>query len=110
MRGTFALILTFCLFVGLASGAVAHAAETGANGEITAATEWLHAEGDHDQVPADSDKNAPHHHSICHGHDLAAPLKAGGSTAFARMVLPRPALEAPPIDASPGSLLRPPIA
>ena len=29
-----------------------------------------HADGDTDQVPADSDQPLPHHHGICHGHNL----------------------------------------
>ena len=54
MRDLFHLILAFFLFAGLATGAIAHAGEA-PGGEVTPATEWLHAEGDHDQVPADSD-------------------------------------------------------
>jgi hypothetical protein len=110
MRGLLGLILTFCLFAGLATGAVAHAAELAGDGEVAAAAQWPHAEGDHDQVPADSDRNVPHHHSICHGHDLAAAAKAGGPAPFVGAALPRPAAEAPPAGAMPGSPLRPPIA
>ena len=29
-----------------------------------------HADGDADQVPADSDQSVPHHHGTCHGHNL----------------------------------------
>ena len=109
MRGLFGLILAFWLFVGLATGAVAHAVEVADNGEMTAATAWLHAGGDHDQVPAHADKNYPHHHNICHGHDLAAAMKACGPALFERAAVPRPTTEASPPGASPGSLLRPPI-
>lgn len=30
-----------------------------------------HAEGDGDQVPADTDQGVPHHHGTCHGHAFA---------------------------------------
>lgn len=102
------LILTLCLVAGLATGAVAHAGEL--DGEVVAAVEELHAAGDHDQAPAESGKSAPHHHSICHGHELAGTMKTSGPPPFARAALPRPAADAPPPGASPGALLRPPIA
>ena len=75
MRALLKLVAIFCLIIGLMAGSIVHAMETGGGGEVTAATEWLHADGDHDQVPADADKNYPHHHDGCHGHDLGAPLK-----------------------------------
>ncbi|MDQ8757617.1 hypothetical protein RCO27_15410 [Sphingosinicella sp. LHD-64] len=110
MRRLFDLILAFCLFAGLATGAVAHAAELAGNGEVTAATEWLHADGDHDEVPADTDKGYPHHHNSCHGHDLAAPLKASRPAGFGRADVPRPATDVARASGPPASLLRPPIA
>jgi hypothetical protein len=73
------LILLFGLFVGMMGGAIAHAAETSGSHDVSTASQWLHIDGDHDQVPADADKNYPHHHTTCHGHDLAAPIKACGS-------------------------------
>ncbi len=59
----------------LANGAAVHALELSSAGEVTEATQWMHSAGDHDEVPADADKNYPHHHNQCQGHDLAAPLK-----------------------------------
>lgn len=101
------LILTLCLVAGLATGAVAHAGEL--DNEVAAAVKELHAAGDHDRAPLDSDKGVPHHHSICHGHELAGTLKTTGPAPFARAALPRPAANVPPLGASPGALLRPPI-
>ncbi len=110
MRGLFRLVLTLCLFAGLAGGSISHAAEIAGGGEVAAADAWQHAEGDHDEVPADADKNYPHHHSLCHGHDMAAPMKACGPGGFARAALPRPAADAAPTGAAPAFPLRPPIA
>jgi hypothetical protein len=70
------ILCALLLLASLASGGFAHAMEIGGQGEVTAATEWLHADGDHDQVPADADKDYPHHHHACQGHDLGAPLVA----------------------------------
>lgn len=111
MRGLLSLISALCLFASLATGAVVHAAELVAAGEVTAATQWLHADGDHDQVPADADKDYPHHHNVCHGHDLAAPVKTcGGPGALDRAGRPAVAADALPAAGPPDSPLRPPIA
>ena len=105
------LILLIGLFAGLMSGAMAHAAETSGSGEVTAATQWLHSDGDHDQVPADSDSDYPHHHTICHGHDLAAPIKAcHPPLASEGAGLPRPSADAALAAGVDRSPLRPPIA
>jgi hypothetical protein len=109
MRGLLNLILAVCLFVGMVGGSIAHAAETG--GEPTSATAWLHVAGDADEVPADSDKSTPHHHDVCHGHDLAAPVRTCDAR-LAPHVDPAPRL-APDTLLAPApssALLRPPIA
>ncbi|OAN66772.1 hypothetical protein A7X12_11560 [Sphingomonas sp. TDK1] len=54
---------------------MAHAAEL-AGGSFGAVAFTLHAQGDGDEVPADADKAVPHHHSICHGHDVGTPAFA----------------------------------
>lgn len=110
MRGLFRLILTLCLFAGLATGAVSHAAELAGHATEAAASDWQHAEGDHDRVPGDADKNVPHHHSLCHGHEIATGMKLCMTRFFARAALPRPAADAAPPRGAPALLLRPPIA
>ena len=77
MHVLFRLFCALFLIASLANGAVVHAAEVAGQGEVTAATEWLHLAGDHDQVPPDTDKNYPHHHTSCQGHDVGVPFKAG---------------------------------
>ncbi|WP_167298959.1 hypothetical protein [Sphingomonas leidyi] len=52
---------------------VVHAPEASVTGIELAMT---HAPGDADEVPAHGGKDYPHRHSICHGHDLAAPIRA----------------------------------
>ena len=109
MRGLINAILIMCLFVGMVGGSIAHAAETG--GEPSSTTAWLHVPGDADEVPADSDKNTPHHHDLCHGHDLATPIRACDAQRALcanEASIPAPdTLLAPAPGASP---LRPPIA
>lgn len=111
MHGLFRLIAIFCLFAALANGAVAHADELAGHREVTGVAQAQHFEGDADQVPADSDKDYPHHHGVCHGHELAAPLKAlaapfllGGGAA------PVPAPNLALISSPPARALRPPIS
>lgn len=62
------------VITGLTS--VAHATETPDGSATGIELAIAHAPGDADEVPADADKDYPHHHSICHGHDLAAPVRA----------------------------------
>jgi len=108
MRGLINAILMLCLFVGMVGGSIAHAAETG--GEPSSATAWLHVAGDADEVPADADKNTPHHHDLCHGHDLATPMKACDAQRVLRASEASiPAPDNLPARAPGTSLLRPPI-
>lgn len=69
-----ALLVCIMLALSLGLGSVAHAAETAAGVEISASTSIGHANGDGDQVPADSEKGYPHHHAGCHGHDIGVPM------------------------------------
>lgn len=48
---------------------MAHAADIG-DGRVAGVEFSIHAEGDGDEVLADADKSYPHHHNICHGHDV----------------------------------------
>ena len=75
MRALLPLLACLMLVItGLTS--VAHASEA-PGGEVTAIelAAW-HSAGDADEVPADPDRDSPHHHVICHGHDLAAPARS----------------------------------
>ncbi len=104
------LLLCLCVAAGLFVGSVAHAAERAGNGETDTAIAWLHADGSHEEVPADGDKNVPHHHSICHGHELAAPVKAGAQRLPAKPPVLRPAADAVRLSGPRALPLRPPIA
>lgn len=111
MRALLRLILAFWLCAGLAGGAVLHAAEQSGESEIAAQMAGQHVDGDHDPSPGDADQQGyPHHHSICHGHDLTSATKAGGPGFFARMAPPRPSADAALAAGQPDALHRPPIA
>ena len=70
------LPLLTCLMLVLTSFAgMAHAADL-AGGSIAGVEFTVHTAGDRDEVPSDSDKNVPHHHNYCHGHDVGAPARA----------------------------------
>ncbi len=68
-----AFFLCLMLVLSLGLGSVAHAAE-GPGVEVSVGTAIGHADGDGDQVPADSQKGYPHHHGGCHGHDIGVPM------------------------------------
>lgn len=111
MRALLTLLVAVLMIGGLANGAAIHALELSSAGEVTETTLWLHSAGDHDEVPADSDRNYPHHHNQCQGHDVAAPLKACAVPVPVRV----PATQSPvPVAmlaaGPPAALLRPPIA
>ncbi|MDF7776745.1 hypothetical protein P1X14_15920 [Sphingomonas sp. AOB5] len=105
-------LLAMCfLFAGLVGGSIAHAAETAGGNEATEATHWLHGDGDEDQVPADSENGYPHHHNVCHGHDIASPAKfCAPQLRVADTGALKNAASAVPGAGPPGSPLRPPIA
>ena len=111
MRALLTLILSVLMMAGLANGSAVHAIELASIGEVTEATEWMHSAGDHDEVPADADKNYPHHHNQCQGHDLAAPLKACAAPKPVRASARLASIDASVLVAGPPTrLLRPPIA
>ena len=73
------LPLFACLMLVLTGFAgMAHAAET-AGGSMAGVELTVHAPGDGDEVPADSDNGLPHHHNACHGHDVGTPVLAEGA-------------------------------
>ena len=74
MRRLLALVLCLLLTYTLGLGSVAHANEPVTCVETSAAWSIDHADGDGDQVPADSEKGYPHHHGGCHGHHVGVPI------------------------------------
>lgn len=71
-----AWLLLLCLLASsLVATAAVHAQESYGSAEISC-SDTAHAEGDGDQVPADSDQPVPHHHGTCHGHNLTATAAA----------------------------------
>jgi len=111
MRALLTLFIGLLMLGSLANGAAVHAIELSSAGEVTEATSWMHSAGDHDEVPADADKNYPHHHNQCQGHDLAAPLKACAvPKAVHAAAKPVSGVASILIAGPPAKLLRPPIA
>lgn len=109
------LLLPFiaCLMLvvtGLTS--VAHATEMTPDLSVSAVElATCHAPGDVDEVPADSDRGYPHHHSICHGHDVAPPVKTLAALEIQRKrPKTRPLLPIMLTDRAPEAPHRPPIA
>lgn len=107
----FALLTCLVLALSLGLGSVAHAAEPIGCVETSASATAGHADGDSDQVPADSDKDYPHHHGGCHGHHVAAPIGDGEAIAHARpaSIITRSAVRSGVTHAS-DPALRPPQA
>lgn len=111
MRAFLTFIVAVLMIGSLANGSAVHALELSSAGEVTDTTLWLHSAGDHDEVPADADRNYPHHHNQCQGHDVAAPLKACAAPVRVRAASERtPVATATLIAGPPAELLRPPIA
>jgi hypothetical protein len=54
---------------------LAHAADVG-GGSIAGVELTLHSQGDGDEVPSDADNAFPHHHNVCHGHDVGEPIQS----------------------------------
>lgn len=60
------------MLAGISS--LTHASEA-VNGSIAGLELTAHSAGDSDEVPADADKNVPHHHTSCHGHCVGEPAR-----------------------------------
>lgn len=54
---------------------MAHAADQ-VGGSIAGIEFTVHASDDIDEVQSDADKNYPHHHNYCHGHETGHPAYA----------------------------------
>lgn len=110
MRRILPLVSALMLMLVIWTGSAAHAAEAFSCAEVAASAEG-HFDGDSDEVPADGDKAAPHHHSACHGHCVGTPQEAKKG-AFpgakdASMIASTAAFQ---FGNDPGTALRPPIA
>ena len=108
-----AFFLSLMLVLSLGLGSVAHAYEGVEGGAMSAAaaTALGHHDGDGDEVPADSDKGYPHHHSSCHGEHIGVPVATHAVASNANQLVAAlfPAQLAPAgIGSNPD--LRPPIA
>lgn len=70
-----------------------------------------HLAGDGDEVPADGDNSLPHHHSVCHGHDIGTPTGFFAQPLYARATDTRYRRAQPTlVPADQSLLLRPPQA
>jgi hypothetical protein len=61
---------------------MAHAREIGVCVDSRTAVELGHVDGDADQSPDEGGKTHPHHHSSCHGHQVAPETET--ATTFVR--------------------------
>ncbi len=103
------LVLTLCS--GFQSSAVYAAEIDGCSTTIVDGDSPGHSAGDADEVPGDSDKATPHHHSVSHCHELAVPAAEIASVELRPNILPTGgAAAAPPAAAHLFRDLRPPIA
>lgn len=109
MRAILTLLATLVLGLGVLSGALVHATEVAGNPELTLASSSFHIAGDADEVRGDGDKAMPHHHNVCHGHDVAAPFSEPGSICLRGLDRPSVFWSVNFLDESPHfGLLRPP--
>ena len=76
VRGHMRKLVPFlaCLMLVLTTWAgMVHAAEAGGL-EMSRTEMAVHAPGDGDEVPFDSDTGYPHHHASCHEHHVNTPI------------------------------------
>lgn len=101
-----------CLMLVLTSlTSIAHATEAPDGGVSATEMAAWHSPGDADEVQGDPDKDTPHHHSICHGHDVAASARLPvAPTAHRVPALLHPAAAAGLAARMIDTPLRPPIA
>lgn len=78
VRAFLSLLSALMLLVSLGVSTVAHADEPiGCVDMATSMASYDRVNCDMVQVPADADRGYPHHHGVCHGHEIAAPADAG---------------------------------
>ncbi len=104
------LMLVLTLWAGT-HASIAYAAQIDACVTVVDGTSVGHAPGDGDEVPRDSDKASPHHHSTAHAHDLGVPARTWAATPALGSSQPDVVrrVAAPPSYLA-GRDLRPPIA
>jgi hypothetical protein len=106
MRWLTRLLLPLCLMIGLVLCNTVHAMDFSEMAESAASLQAAS-----EPLPADADHAYPHHHSTCHAHNVAAPVKACGRTGpLERAAALRPDADLALAAGPPGSMLRPPIA
>lgn len=89
---------------------MAHAADV-AGGSIAGVELAVHTDGDRDEVPSDADKAYPHHHTVCHGHDVGKPMQPDTPWAHVPPDMQAVAALAAPLHGTAGTVdLRPPQA
>lgn len=111
MRQAWTLLILCMMTMALLTSSVSHAMEGYSCIDAQTAAADGHADGDGDQVPADSDKGYPHHHNTCHGHQVAQ--RTATDTLAGRFVaksVPVPAELSLPMLAAVDPALRPPQA
>ena len=110
MRRLLPLLACLMLVLTLWAGTGAHATESMLPIDSIAAAHGEHSAGDADEVPADSDRATPHHHGVCHGHDLSVvqlmQTRARATAPAIRCAVPVAALHSTGTDPA----LRPPQA
>ncbi len=75
VRAILSLLAVLMLLTSLGASTVAHAGEPlGCTDMMAPTASAEHADCGMVQVPADADKGYPHHHGVCHGHEIAAAL------------------------------------
>ncbi|MBS0502599.1 MAG: hypothetical protein JSS55_02125 [Proteobacteria bacterium] len=105
------LMLVLTLYSGFQSSAAYATEIDGCSTTIVDADAPGHSAGDSDEVPGDSDKATPHHHSVGHNHELAVPAAEVASLDLQSVTIPSgQGVRAPPAAADLFRDLRPPIA
>ena len=75
VRAILSLLAVLMLLTSLGASTVAHAGEPfGCTDMMASTASPRHVDCGMIQVPADADKGYPHHHGVCHGHEVAAAL------------------------------------
>ena len=73
VRVLLSLLTMLMLLASLGVSTVAHAGEPfGCTDMVASASTQDHVDCGMVDVPADADKGYPHHHGVCHGHQIAA--------------------------------------
>ena len=73
VRALLSLLTALMLLTSVGVSTMAHAAEPfGCTDMVASAATPDHVDCGMVQVPADADKGYPHHHGVCHDHQIAA--------------------------------------